>query len=217
MVMNIIKFIILITIPFTLNAQSLSVDVWLSKYKRSCKEVAVNMVCKGRLDKSLKKMKESVVPGMLKENGIPLWISTVGIVESDYNNHAVSRSDAVGVFQVLAVNIQKFYTKKHKIMIPLRTVSGIRMIETIIERRPTIEESKKLGKDPRINLEVAIWIIKQLHRKYKGDWNLILMSYNAGIVRIDAYLKGEGEPLKFETLNYVNQLMAIQKYIEELE
>lgn len=209
-----LKLIILLLIPSIANG--LTVDEWLVKYKRPCKSVATNQVCKGRLDASLQKMKNSVVPELLKNNGLPIWISTLGIVESDYNSEAISKAGAVGVLQVLPINVQKFFTKERTITTPMRTEAGIKFVETIIITKPTIKACKELAKNTEINTMVSIWLLKELYDRY-GDWKLVLMAYNSGQPRIDKYLKGEGDPLTFETLNYFTQLMAIQKYIEGIQ
>lgn len=204
--------VILIVMPLT--SYGLTVDEWLVLYKRPCANVKVNQVCRGRLNRSLLRMKNSIVPELLKKNGLPLWLSTIGIVESDYNNDAVSKAGAVGALQVSPYNIQSFFTKK-EIKKGVRIYSGkLKFTETIIETKPTIESCRWLGKDPKINAEVAIWLLKDLYGRYK-NWRLALLAYNSGQPRIDAYLRGEGKPLTFETLNYYQQLLAIQRYMEE--
>lgn len=206
-----VSLIIFLLIPFT--ASGLTVDEWLEKYKRPCDIVKKNQVCKERLDSSLMRMKNSIVPKLLAKNGLPLWIATVGIIESDYNSGAISRAGAIGVFQVLSINCQTYYTKKRTVTIPMRTGAGLKFAETIIETKPTISACKELLKDVGINIAVASWLLLRLFHRY-DDWSLSLMAYNAGPGRIDNWIKGKGKPLTFETLNYYSQLLAIQKYIE---
>ena len=105
-----IKILILILVPFTLNAQSLSVEDWLKKYSRPCKGLKNGIVCRENLDASLDRMRKGIVPKMLKDNGLPIWLATVPIIESDYNNKAVSPAGAVGAWQVMKFNIQLKYT-----------------------------------------------------------------------------------------------------------
>jgi hypothetical protein len=206
-----LKLIIFLLIPST--TFGLSVDEWLSKYNRPCKSVSQGQVCKERLNSALVRMKNSVVPEIFKRNGLPIWLSTIGIIESEYNKFAVSKAGARGNLQVMPVNVQTYYTKKRIITIPMRTGNGIKLVETIIETKPTIEACKKLAHDTDINATVAAWLLNRLYQKY-NDWTLTLQAYNAGEGRIDNYLKGKGKPLTFETLNYETQISAIQKYIE---
>lgn len=211
MIKQICVSIILIILPIM--AYSLTVNEWLTLYKRPCKEVRTNQVCRGRLNQSLAKMKASIVPKMLEESGLPIWLATIGIVESDYNNDAVSSAGAVGALQVMPTLVQTFFTKKI-ITKGVRIYSGkLKFTETIVETKPTIESSKWLGKDPKINARVAIWLLTDLYDKYK-DWELVLQSYNAGEKRIDAHLRGEGKPLAFQTRNYFQQILAIQEIIK---
>lgn len=208
------SLIILMLFPFTV--YGLTVDEWLAKYQRPCKSVSANKVCKERLDRSLQKMKNSKVPKILEENNLPLWLATIPIIESDYDNNAISKAGAVGAFQIMPYNIQQFYIRRRNFKMPLKTISGIKIVNTIIETKPTIEACRELAKDIEINTKIASWLLKRLYQKY-NDWHLALMAYNSGDVRVDNYLKGKGPPLKFETENYFQQLMAIQKYIEGIE
>lgn len=209
-----IRLLLFLIIPFTAQSETLSVEVWLAKYKRPCAGLNKGMVCQGRLDKALQRMKNSVVPKIFEESGLPLWLSTLGVVESDYNNDAVSSAGAIGVLQVMKHNVQTFYTKK-TVTKGVRIYSGkLKFTETITETKPTLESCEWLAKDPKINARVSAWLLNKLYDKYK-DWELVLQSYNAGEGRIDRYLDGDKKPLAFQTLNYFNQILAIQRYMEE--
>lgn len=203
-------------IPLKIQGAPLSVDDWLSKYKRECSTVSTGHVCKQRLDSALLKMKNSGVYELLVKNNLPGWIATVPVIESEYKSKSISRADARGIWQLMPYNIQTYFTKKRTITIPMRTGSGLVLVETIIETKPTIEACRELAKDIEISTTVASWLLLRLHQKY-NDWELALMAYNAGGPRIDRYLKKEGPPLAFETENYFQQLMAIQKYIEGIQ
>ena len=96
---------------------------------------------------------------------------------------------------------------------PLRSGDGLKLVETVVETRPTIEACKKLLMEPVINAKIASWLLIKLYRKYK-DWELSLQAFNIGEPQLDKYLSGKRKKLPFETENYFSQILAIQKYIE---
>jgi len=192
-----------------------TVDQWLAKYSRSCAAVSENQVCKKRLDKALRRMKDSQVPSLLDEYKLPGWLATVPIVESEGYNDRVSKAGAIGLWQVMPYNIQLYYTKTRTVTVPWAYSGRPKMVKMSVTTKPTMSAAKKLGVDPKISTLVAGWLLIKSYQKYK-DWRLTMMSYNAGEPRVDRYIKGKGKPLTFETANYYNQLMAIQKYIEGL-
>jgi len=208
-----IKIIILMLMAFPAQGQTLSVEDWYQKYSRPCKGLASGMVCRERLDASLKRMVESKAREKLEENGLPAWLATVGVIESGYNNKAVSKAGARGVFQLMMSNVQQYYTRTRYQKAPLSYSGKLKFTETIIETKPTIESCKWLAQDPDINMEVAFWLMRRLYNKYK-DWSLALQAYNIGEPALDKHLRGERD-LPFETRNYFFQLMAIQRYMEE--
>ena len=209
------RFLIIFIVLLTQNeAHSLTVDEWYKKYTRPCAFVEVNQVCKKKLDEALKRMAKSRVREILTENNIPLWIATITVVESWFKNDAVSSAGAIAEWQLMPRLVQIYYTKIRRIeSVPLRSGSGLKFVETIVETKPTIEACKKLAKDIEISTNIAAWLLIKLYRKY-GDWELSIKAYNVGEPRLDNYLKGVGKPLPFQTENYFSQLLAIQKYME---
>jgi len=79
--------------------------------------------------------------------------------------------------------------------------------------------AKEFGLTDRSNpvesTKAACLYLNSLHEKY-NNWELALMAYNAGEPRIDNFLNKKGKPLKFETLNYYPQIMALQRIIEDI-
>ncbi len=165
--------LILILMPFT--TYGLTVSEWLEKYQRKCSTVAVNQVCKSRLDSALKRMKNSIVPKMLEDAGLPIWLATIGIVESDYNNDAVSSAGEVGDLQVMPTLVQTYFTKK-TITKGVSIYSGkLKFTETITETKPTIESCKWLGKDPKIRVRTALEAAEAIVPSVRGPMVLLVL------------------------------------------
>lgn len=206
--------LIFLLIPFT--TYGLTVSEWVEKYNRPCSKVKTNQVCKGRLTKSLAKMKDSITVKMLKDSGLPLFLATVPIIESDYNDNAVSSAGARGRWQIMPHVMQTLLTTNTLTFRSKIYAGKIKLVEVRVIHIPTIEECKKLAKDPVIATYVAIKLLKELYNKYH-NWSDALMAYNAGTKRLNKYLKGDPKPLAFQTRNYFRQVLAIQEYIKELE
>lgn len=176
-------------------AKSYTPDQWVGLYQRDCQTVKENMVCKQNLEKTLSRAfaNRLMVLYYLKKHDIPAWIATVPIIESEYRNDAKSytKPKPPKKPKVLAVGLWQF-TKD--------TAEDF----GLIDRKNPVESTK-----------AACRYLNHLYIKY-GDWKISLMAYNAGEDRIDNFLKMRGKPLKFQTLNYYPQIMALQKIIDDI-
>ncbi len=141
----------------------------------------------------------------LDDYGLPRWLATIPFIESEYTEKAISKASAVGLWQIMPRNIQH-YSKKTRIALGL-----------IIITMPTMARAKKKGRDPEFNTEIACKLLSDLYSKYgKDQHETVARAYNAGETRIDKALKGIGKPLKDETLNYYNQLLALQMLLDDI-
>ena len=141
----------------------------------------------------------------LSRYNLPLWLATIPFIESEYTEHAISRASAVGMWQVMPRNLQYYLTTKW---------NGINYQYT---RKPKLSYAIKQGKKAEISTDIACRMLSHLYSKYgKNSHETVVRAYNAGETRIDKALKGLGKPLTDETLNYYNQLMALQILLDDI-
>ncbi len=136
---------------------------------------------------------------MLLENGLPLDLKYLSVVESALDANAVSRSGAVGLWQF---------------MTPTGRECGLSIGRTVDER-----------KDPEKATLAAIKYLSKQFKRY-GNWELALAAYNGGPGRVNRAIK-RGRSKNFwrirrylprETRNYVPAYIAatyINHYYEE--
>lgn len=127
----------------------------------------------------------------LKEAGLPQDLVYLSMIESGYNTHAYSHSDAAGLWQFIP-STGKVY--------------DLRIDYWVDDRR-----------DPEFALDAAITFLGELY-KMQGDWRLAWASYNGGPGRVrrsiekagtkDFWTIARGEYLHPETENYVPKIMA---------
>jgi len=127
----------------------------------------------------------------LKEEGMPLCLEFLPIIESNYNIKATSKSGAAGLWQFMENSIAGYLTKD----------------EWIDER-----------KDPWLSTEAAIAKLKDNYNHFQ-DWALALAAYNMGLGGLSVVMRTQGISsawdlidgghLKTETTNYVPKFIAI--------
>ncbi len=134
-----------------------------------------------------------MVQSVFREEGLPLDLAYLAIVESGFKNNALSRASARGMWQFMPAT-----GREH----------GLTQNWFIDERS-----------DPEKATRAAATYLKTLNRMFDGDWNLAMASYNAGPGRlqravtrskINDYWKltSTSRWLPKETRNYVPMIMA---------
>lgn len=125
----------------------------------------------------------------LLENGMPLDIKYLSVVESALNPTAVSRVGATGLWQFMPGTGKEY---------------GLKINSKLDER-----------KDPHKSTKAAINYLKRLYDKYQ-DWELALAAYNSGPGRVNRAIRRGGSRnfwkiqkyLPRETRNYVPAFVA---------
>ncbi len=128
-----------------------------------------------------------MIQEIFEEEGIPLDMAYLAMIESGYNPRAYSRARAVGMWQFI------YSTGK---------VYGLTRNQWIDERR-----------DPVKSTRAAARHLNDLY-KVTDDWNNVMAAYNCGVTRIKRQLKTTKDieywdmQLPRETRNYVPTFMA---------
>lgn len=197
--------LILIFFIFPISLQAYTKKEWVDFYLRDCKPGY--SACKQSLEISLGKMiaYSDLTFKYLDKNGLPRWLATIPLIESDYNEEAVSKVGALGMWQLMPFHIERAKTRK-------RVFFGMEV--TMV---PTDEQIKKYAFNPVLSTIIATDLLKYLYEKYKHYKECdkyILMAYNAGENRVNDFI--EGKELPQETIDYYNKIMAIQHILRHL-
>ena len=134
-----------------------------------------------------------MIERVFKEEGVPLELAWVPLIESAFKPSAKSRVSAQGVWQF---------------MVPTARDFGLRYDWFIDERS-----------DPEKSTVAAARYLKMLNKIFDGDWSLALASYNGGQGRVQRAVKNSGLNdfwdltrtsgyLPRETREYVPMIMA---------
>ncbi len=131
----------------------------------------------------------------LADEGIPLALEFLPVIESDFKTTAVSKSGATGIWQFMENSIAGFLEKN----------------EWIDERH-----------DPWLSTEAAAQKLKYNY-SVLNDWELALAAYNMGLNGLRRVMKSAGSSdfwylaengyLKTETKNYVPKFIAVADLI----
>ncbi|MCP4297896.1 MAG: transglycosylase SLT domain-containing protein [Proteobacteria bacterium] len=138
---------------------------------------------------------------IFKEYELPLNLAYLAVVESNFNPNARSRARATGLWQFMG------YTGK---------VFGL--------NRSWWHDDRY---DPERATVAAAQYLKQLHKQFKGDWELALAAYNTGGGRVRREMrkaKKRKKPQNFwslrlprETRGYVPAFYAVATIFSDLE
>jgi membrane-bound lytic murein transglycosylase D len=205
--MKTIIIILLIITPITAHSELWSTEEWISRYLSPCPKTPGNRVCYNKTKRNFKRMLEykDLIFKHLDRNGLPRWLATICIIESECTENAISKAGAIGLFQIMPSNLVYYLTKKSK-----KPKFGYWIIA-----KPTRKTAINAAKDAETNTEIACKMLKHLYEKYgKNSHEVVVRAYNAGETRIDRALKGIGKPLTHETLNYLPQLLALQEIMD---
>jgi len=128
---------------------------------------------------------------IFRQEGLPLDLAYLALVESGFSNHAVSPAQAVGMWQFIAGTARRY---------------GLRVDDQVDERR-----------QPEKATRAAARYLKDLYNQF-GCWYLAAAGYNAGEGRVqgvmrrrdtrDFWIMARHKWLPQETCNYVPQLIA---------
>lgn len=139
------------------------------------------------------------VANELRENGLPMELALLPIVESAYDPFASSPSKALGVWQFMPHTGRNF---------------GLKQNHWYDGRRDIVAST-----------DAAVRYLKRLNTMFDGDWLLTIAAYNAGEGTIRRAIQrnrkqGKGTdfwslPLSQQTQSYVPQLLALSKVIAD--
>ena len=137
----------------------------------------------------------------VEARGMPAEVALLPAIESAYRAEAVSRSNAVGMWQFIATTGTRF---------------GLRRDWWMEGRRDLVHSTR-----------AALDYLDFLSREFNGDWELAFAAYNAGEGTIRREVKRKaaaGEPtnypslkLRKETREYVPKLFAVRNIISNPE
>lgn len=117
-------------------------------------------------------------------------MNAVMMTESRGNPNAVSPAGAVGAYQFMPDTARDM---------------GLRVDEAVDERR-----------DPVKSRAAATKYMNQLINRYGGDIGLALMAYNGGMGRVDNAIKGKGNPLAKETMDYPGKVADYYQQLQQM-
>lgn len=134
----------------------------------------------------------------LEENGMPLELALLPMIESSYNPLAYSPAHAAGLWQFIPSTGRHF---------------NLRQTNWYDGRR-----------DITASTNAAISYLKRLHDMFNGDWLLALAAYNAGEGTVSRAIERNQRkglptdywnlPLPRETQDYVPKLLAVSQIIQ---
>lgn len=134
----------------------------------------------------------------------PLLVKAIIKVESDFAPDAVSNKGAVGLMQIMPATG--------------RQIAGYLEMENF---------KKEMLLNPETNIMFGVFYYKILNTMFKGNMNLILASYNAGLGNVTQWrqmnpiVEYDFEQMPFnETKQYVkkiDKIYSILKYIDKIE
>lgn len=136
---------------------------------------------------------ESYVKRYSQEYDIdPLLVLSVMKAESNFNHHAQSKKDAIGLMQI---------TKSTGTWIAEQ--QGIKDFDT------------NLLLEPEVNIRFGCWYLRNLYNEF-NDWNLVIAAYNAGRGHVGKWLKNEKYSTNGKDLNYI-PFPETDKYIKKVK
>jgi membrane-bound lytic murein transglycosylase D len=141
-----------------------------------------------------------MIQRVFREEGVPLDLAFVPLIESAFKTNALSRASARGLWQFME---------------PTAREHGLNQFPTGSMANWFIDERS----DPEKATRAAAQYLKTLHKMFDGDWNFALASYNAGPGRLQRAVKSSKKTdywaltatsryLPRETREYVPMILA---------
>jgi membrane-bound lytic murein transglycosylase D len=134
----------------------------------------------------------------IEQGGMPAELALLPVIESAFDPFATSPAGAAGIWQFMPETADYL---------------GLKQDGWYDGRRDVITST-----------EAALGYLKQLHKRFDGDWLLALAAYNAGGTRVQRAIRHNrdtGKPVDFwhlalpaETRSYVPKLIALRTIIE---
>lgn len=169
------------TLPIVITPE---VEYWISFFKSQGRSTFHQWLERGEAYKR-------VMYTLLKREGMPVELYFLSMIESGFNNKALSKAQATGPWQFIAATARTY---------------GLEMNYWVDER-----------KDPVKSTIAAASLLRDLYKKY-GDWYLAMAAYNAGPGKIDVIMKdlktqdywkiSRSGQLSQETSNFVPKMLA---------
>lgn len=138
------------------------------------------------------------VVGELESRNMPLELALLPAVESSYNPHATSRSQAAGMWQIIPGTAKRLGLEQN------RWYDG---------RRDVVAST-----------EAALDYLSELHERFDGDWYLALAAYNTGAGNVERAIERNRRlgkptdywslPLSAQACDYVPKLLALSRVLE---
>lgn len=135
----------------------------------------------------------------IERRELPSELALLPVVESGFQAHAVSRSNAVGLWQFLSETGKDY---------------GLQQTAWVDQRRDVIESTR-----------AALDYLSTLSQQFNGDWALALAAYNGGpgyVSRMCEANRAAGLgarfldlPLRNETRCYVPKLLALKRLLDD--
>jgi len=134
----------------------------------------------------------------IEQGGMPAELALLPVIESAFDPFATSPAGAAGIWQFMPETADYL---------------GLNQDGWYDGRRDVIAST-----------EAALGYLRQLHKRFNGDWLLALAAYNAGGARVQRAIRHNrdaGKPVDFwhltlpaETRSYVPKLIALRTIIE---
>jgi hypothetical protein len=129
-----------------------------------------------------------IILDALREEGLPLELFYLPMVESDFNRDAISPAGAAGLWQLMPDSAR---------------IQGLLVTEKLDERF-----------DPEKSTRAALRHLKAMHQMF-GDWALALAAYNCGGGALQSVLARRSD-LPIETRHYVPKFVAVLLMAQKL-
>lgn len=173
------------------------------EYQMNDKAISFIQTYMDKNEADLKKMKTWAKPyfnlydAVLQNNGVPIELKYLSVIESSLNSNIVSSAGAVGPWQIMPAEATRL---------------GLKLI-------PSDERT-----DYQKSTQAAATLLKELYAEF-GDWLLVVAAYNGGAGRLRKVIEKLNTKnfwelqyaLPLETRNHVKKFIATQYVFESFQ